>query len=112
MNSEVYPSTTISIICRSSTPVKWSFNEEEMPQNARVYDYSTALTNIRLYNDGYYECKGTTSNGEIFLAEVRMIVHSKFIVLFIVVVNATEEVILIKYSNFIQSYISNTHFVT
>lgn len=66
------------ILCMSATVSSWYLNETDMiPSNVQIHSNSNFLylTNISENNEGKYECKGKTEDGEVFYANVFVIVE-------------------------------------
>ena len=62
--------------------LSWSFNEGLIPINAKKSKTQITIQNIRMFNDGTYECHGTTLDAFQFTAVSRIVVKSEFHVLF------------------------------
>lgn len=71
---KIQSSNTIS--CMSNSKVSWHFNNTEtLPQNVQILlnPNFLYLSNINENNTGNYECRGKTENGELFHAEVLVV---------------------------------------
>lgn len=72
------PGSNGMILCMSATVSSWYFNDTEMiPTNVQILSNSNSLymTNISENNEGKYECKGKTEDGEVFFADAFVIVE-------------------------------------
>ena len=56
--------------CITNTTANWSFNDGDIPANAKIIDSVTLLIqDIKSENKGYYECEGKTSNNKTFFSD-------------------------------------------
>ena len=59
----------IKFVCISTTIPIWFFNDEILPINAitsseKPHEYHLTITNATLFNEGFYECKGTMGTND------------------------------------------------
>ena len=74
-------SQTKTITCHTVyNNAKWFFNRRKLPRNAIAVGTNRAtlrITNIQLHNGGYYNCYGSNSNNETFLATSHVVIYGE-----------------------------------
>jgi len=60
--------------CNSCTPPKWYFNFTMKPRNALEFHNLLHISFLDSQHQGYYECHGTNSKGEKFMAQTELFV--------------------------------------
>ena len=61
--------------CLSHSRSVWFFKDNFLPINARLINGTNLLIEkVEKYNDGSYECDGTTTEGELFHAQCFLLV--------------------------------------
>ena len=62
--------------CLASSAVLWQFNKSSILHSNAFYDGNALfIQNVRLPNQGFYECHGTTEYGEVFVARSLLVVR-------------------------------------
>ena len=60
----------IDIQCISTTQTSWTFNDEPLLDNVKIYDKNKiAIIKVQKFNRGIYECEGKTANNDSFIAQ-------------------------------------------
>ena len=73
---------SINFVCKTYHQASWTFEDGPLPPNVVVSSkFGIAIQNAETSNSGYYECKGTTSNGNAFYAKARLLVRSRLTIL-------------------------------
>ena len=97
----------ITLVCKSKTEPVWFFNDNALPLNAIISDskidngYRLTITNATIYNEGFYECKGSIDN-QVMRARSELKVVGRFCPKYnatIIIINATTKKCFIYYAH-------------
>ena len=65
------------LVCQSTLPVKWSFNDHKPLRSAILGPQTLTIKKVEVIHKGHYECAGTSESGEQFLSHTLLKVLGK-----------------------------------